>query len=917
MVKKLISTIGKHYFLSLLILLIITAVMGYITYEKFKLKTALTALLPEHTESIINLNKVKEVKGSTDNLVVVLETIDIEKAKEFAVLIDKELKGDPLISSVEYYKDLSFIKDRMLLQVSLSDLTDIKTAIKEKISEKKVDRLTDFGLDDDDSDTEVDDEDNENEGDPFKKEDSTIGSNENSPKITYNNEENKDKEIMEGIIQDKGPEDEGSFEEGDPFREEKSDEKPVLKKGNKYADTSNFLQYLDDTLNKYNTTFSNNFREWRISKDGRVLVVMITPSKPAGDIDFAKKIKKYIEAKTDKIKQNNPQFKDIIVGLSGSYITTIEETNEVKHDVFSSIGLSIGLILLLILLYFGRISLLITIIAPLLAGMIWTSGIFFLFEPHLNLIAAFIFAILLGLGIDFGIHVLSRYIQERKSGKTIDESLLISLTNTGKALVVGGTTTMAAFLSLLFADFQGFSQFGKLASLGVFLNLVAIYFLFPTIIFIFENHLHGFKESKNYYKVLMDIFRKKSIEKSQDDLSKQKFPFVKTIITLFSLIFLFSVAWLVIKPVHFEYNFKKLGKKGGKRQLLQSKYSSAIEYSLSPAVILTESPEETLKIHKALEKLTKTETDIIPQPAIFPFIQPYNVYITYNMTESIKNFASIYSFYPENQEEKFKVLTDIDQMLTESRVSKLKNEEQETIEELRPYLKNAKPFKLNDLPEFAKQIFKNKKGNYEQMLFLYVKLDTSDGKNAIKFAKEIRSIRVDGKPLVVTAQPLIFADILTLMARDGFWISMLSLGFITIILLIFTKSVKKTALLLIPLSFSFLLMFAFMSLFGIKLSFYNMIILPSLIGMGIDNAVHLYHRVSEEDNFMVAYKSIFGSITLATVTTLIGFAGLLTANHNGLNSIGALAIIGMGLSWVVVSIFFPALLQLLYRKKSK
>jgi len=451
--------------------------------------------------------------------------------------------------------------------------------------------------------------------------------------------------------------------------------------------------------------------------------------------------------------------------------------------------------------------------------------------------------------------------------------------------------------------------------LGVFLNLVAIYLIFPTIIFIFENHLHGFKESKNYYKLFLTLFRKKSSEKPQKDINNQIFPFAKTIILSFSIILLFSVVWLVVKPVHFEYNFKKLGKKGGARQILQSKYSSAIESSLSPAVILTESPEETLKIHKALEKLTKTDTDIIPQPAIFPFIQPYNVYMTYNMTNSIKNFASIYSFYPEQQKEKFEVLTEIDEMLTQSRVKNLKKEEQETIEELRPYLKNAKPFKLNDLPEFAKQIFKNKKGSFEEMLFLYVKLDTSDGKNAIKFAKEIRSIRVDGKPLIVTAQPLIFADILTLMLRDGFWISLLSFSFITVILLIFTKSIKETIILLVPLLFSFLLMFTAMSVLGIKLSFYNMIILPSLIGMGIDNAVHLYHRVSEDSNFMNAYKNIFGSITLATLTTLIGFAGLLTANHNGLNSIGALAIIGMTLSWIIVSLFFPAFLQLIHKKR--
>ncbi len=911
-IYKLVDFIVKHYIVVLLLFIAVTAATGYISYKRFKIKTSLTALLPEHSQSVLMLQELNKRKASTDNMVVVLESENIELSKQFAKVIHDELKNDEFISNIEYYRDVSFIKDRLLLQVSIEDLTNIKEKIQEKISEKKVDTITNLGLEEDN--TDIHDEELEDEGDPFKKEEEAKNEKVEKKSNVDFDENIEDKEIVEMIENDEITEEERLEFEGDPFKTaEHKKEKPVLKKADKHADSSNFLQYLNDKLNKYNQSFSSRFKDWRISQDGRILVVMITPVKPAGDIDFSLKLRKHLKEKMDELQSKNPQFKEIDVNFSGAYITTIDETNEVKKDVFSSIGLSIGLIVLVLFLYFGRILLLSTILIPLMSGMIWTAGVFFLFESYLNLIAAFIFAILLGLGIDFGIHCLSRYNQEKENGLSMSDALKVTLTETGFAVIMGGATTIAAFLTLLLADFQGFSQFGKLASLGIVFSLTAIYIVFPLLITIFEKHLGGVKGFKNYYVIIFaKLFKKKEL--------KPAFPFVKTIMisTLFLLIG--SSVLLVIKPIKFEYNFNKLGKKDGKREMIQSKYKSAIENSLSPTVILSDSKEETKKIHDALAELTKTFTDIVPQPAIFPFIGEYNVYVTYNMTESIKTAASVYSFYPEQQEEKYKLLQDIDGMLTKSRIKKLKKEEQESIEELKPYLTKATPFKIDDLPEFTKNLFMDKSGSFDKMLFLYVKVDTSDGRNAIKFAKEIRSIKVDNKKLKVTGQHLIFADILTLMIKDGSFISLLALGVIYLLLLISSRSLKGSILMIMPLIIGMLFTFALMSIFGLKLNFYNIIVLPSLIGMGIDNSIHLYYRIKESktENVMEPYSKIIASISLATITTIIGFAGLLTANHFGLNSIGILTIVGMTAMWMIVAFSMPAFMQyIINRKKNK
>ena len=917
-VIKLVKSIIKHHSLVTIITILFTIITSTIAIQRFKIKTSLTALLPENSESVRVLQEVKKTKGSTDNMIIILENNNTNNLKEFAKIIHDKLLGDPLILTAEYHRNIKFIKDRILFHVPLKDLEEMEVKLRERISKTKFDKITDIGLDNEDINPEKTDSEGDvldTEGDPFKK-DMKNRKLDKDIKVTYN--EDKNATEVEKTLENCDPDtdedcedDNISFDtEGDPFKTKLSNN-PKKGKYKRKKEDNDFLAYLNDKLNTYKTSpYANEFKEWRLSPDGRILVIMLVPSKPAGDVAYAKNLKSHLKKIIKTLKQKHPKYKDIKINYSGSYITTVEETSEVKKDVVSSIGLSIFLILLVLFLYFGKLKSVLTILTPLLIGMVWTSGIFFIFDSYLNLIAAFIFAILLGLGIDFGIHILHRYLHERHNNKDIEEALLISMTETGKSIVIGGLTTSAAFFSLIFADFKGFSQFGRLASLGILLNIISIYVIFPILVIFFENSSKGFGIRRNWYKI---IFSKLFKTINQNIFIKTKLTIVIVTLALTGV----AITRLIEKPVKFEYDFRKLNKKSKTKKKLVRRYSSATKLSLSPAVILTTSAKETKDIHDVLAKLTKNQEDLVRQPAIFPIIKEYNVVKTYNMTKSIDTFGSIYSFYPNHQKEKQKVLQSINKMLTESRIKHLSPDEQKSVKEIRPYLLSAVPFKLDELPQFIKNIFKDKKGNYDKMLFLYVKLNTTNGKNAIKFANEIRSIRVNGKKLKVTAQSLIFADILILIVRDSYKVTIISFIFVLLILLIFNRSIKKTLIMIIPLILGLLATLFFMSYFNIKLSFFNMMIIPTLIGMGIDNSVHLMHvyENTKKYNIYFAYKNIIGSITLSTATTMIGFAGLLTANHQGLNSIGELAIIGMSSMWFMIFIPMPAILQLLSKNK--
>jgi predicted RND superfamily exporter protein len=102
-----------------------------------------------------------------------------------------------------------------------------------------------------------------------------------------------------------------------------------------------------------------------------------------------------------------------------------------------------------------------------------------------------------------------------------------------------------------------------------------------------------------------------------------------------------------------------------------------------------------------------------------------------------------------------------------------------------------------------------------------------------------------------------------------------------------------------------------------KLNFFNMIVVPTVFGTSIDNAIHIYHRYEEmgKRSLMKVLKTSGGAALMSSMTNILGFLGLVFANHSGLASIGKLAIAGMAACLFTTLIYFPAALQWLSDKK--
>jgi predicted RND superfamily exporter protein len=106
-----------------------------------------------------------------------------------------------------------------------------------------------------------------------------------------------------------------------------------------------------------------------------------------------------------------------------------------------------------------------------------------------------------------------------------------------------------------------------------------------------------------------------------------------------------------------------------------------------------------------------------------------------------------------------------------------------------------------------------------------------------------------------------------------------------------------------------------MVLFGVQFNMANLLFLPLIIGIGIDNGVHIVHSyratAKYEGESIPLTKSTAKAITLAALTTIVGFGSLMISGHRGIYSLGLLVALGVGSVLIASLTTLPSLLAIL------
>lgn len=171
---------------------------------------------------------------------------------------------------------------------------------------------------------------------------------------------------------------------------------------------------------------------------------------------------------------------------------------------------------------------------------------------------------------------------------------------------------------------------------------------------------------------------------------------------------------------------------------------------------------------------------------------------------------------------------------------------------------------------------------------------------------------------VVASTPFILVDILEGLDREVHRLIPLSLVAVALIVFVALRRLGLASLAIMPVVLGLLGMAAAMNLLELDLDMFNLAALLFVIGIGVDDGVHLTVRWAQTRHRRADIVSVWfetgAAVLLTSLTTMIGFGSLLLTRHAGLRSMGLLAVVGIAAATAVALLVMPAILWLTRRR---
>lgn len=210
-------------------------------------------------------------------------------------------------------------------------------------------------------------------------------------------------------------------------------------------------------------------------ENGTTLIMMVYPPSVGTDLTSNRELLDAVERVVAKV--NPASFHpSISVHYTGEVMDMLEEQGALVRDLVVSTLIVLLAVALVIALYFRLARSLLLTYGPLVMGATWTLAISYLAIGHLNPNTAFLGAIIVGNGINYGLILLARYLEERRGGQDLELSLARALKNSWLATGTAAFGASLSYASLGATGFRGFNEFGFMGGVGMVLCWLATYF---------------------------------------------------------------------------------------------------------------------------------------------------------------------------------------------------------------------------------------------------------------------------------------------------------------------------------------------------------------------------------------------------------------------------------------------------------
>ena len=701
------------------------------------------------------------------------------------------------------------------------------------------------------------------------------------------------------------------------------------------------LDNVDETLSGKKTEGSlfdlnQGQGEYFFTASGRLLVMRILPTKDFGALDV---VGKPLAAVRQALESTRAEFPGLEVGLTGRPALQADEMETTDRDMTRAAIIAVlfvGVLFMVVLHGWLRPFL---VLLSLAMAMAWSFGFATVTVGELNLLSVVFALVLVGIGVDFGIHVVMRYVEAHGKGLGVEDSVRVALLRTGPGVILGAVTSVCAFYSVLGSDFIGLAQLGLIGGTGVLFCLISMMVVLPAML------LQAGKKK---------LFPSSIPRITAMPLLERFFKRPKLVLGILLLITLLALPGLF--KVRFNYNLLELQARGLESVEYEMILVEAADESSWYAIITARTLEEVKGLTKKLMSIpsvgrVESVLDFIPDqqeqksaeyrkaarallnvPDQLPQKHPLNeqqlIAALLHVSETLENLAEKLFVAGAKKELSLveKNMDAVDSAILQlgqypGRISRLKGLESalgqdiiSSLSQLKRWL-GAKSVTPNNLPPSLRDLYVGKDGSFQ--IKISPTGDVWDFDALGHFLKDLRKVdpHVSGVPVGVYESA-------RLMHRTFLQAAALTILLVSLILWLYARSVRYVMLTILPLSISMLWLLELMGWLGLHFNLANFFAIPILIAIGVDGGVHFLARWREIEPMLADRPTQSGvgglfftgtptAVALSFTTTMIGFGGLLFAQHRGLASLGAIMVLGSLMGMLACLFVLPPILKLM------
>jgi uncharacterized protein len=661
------------------------------------------------------------------------------------------------------------------------------------------------------------------------------------------------------------------------------------------------------------TRYADVPRGYLLTGDDRVGMLLLWLVKD-NDGNFAEYAKS-LGLLRDIVAQVKARHPETTVGLTGLPVMENDEMESSTSTMTQAGILSFVGVAVLYVAGFGCFRHPIMAVIALMLPMAWSFGYITLAVGHLNILSSAFGTIVIGLGSDFAVYHIAQYLRLRGQSLSTRDALLETARSVGPGITTGALSTALAFFVIGLTGFPGVAELGIVAGGGIVLCWVAAMTVLPAMIQWYDNKwpLGRMPPPLDLYVWLKPL------------LDRPRLLVTSCLIGTALLSLGIGLLWYD----HNLLNLQAVGLESVEleKQLLQRNSMSASfavsiaatpeelvarkkEFLALPLVdsvreIATCVPERTEAKRPIIERIHRRLADVPHEPPTIPVIplaqldgvlaRLQQFMVASARTTEVQSLQEVRSLIGGlSEQEYFRRLSTFQQAMAADLLGRLHAVRSAA---------DPEPPRCSDLPEGLVSRFVGRDGRY--LMQIYSKADVWNMESMEQFVQQVRSVDPDA-----TGNPMQVYESSRQMKRAYEQAAWYALIMVVATVYLDFRSVRATALALVPLALAMLQLFGLMGLLNIPLNPANMIVLPLILGVGVDIGVHIVHDYHREPAPYRMSGSTTTAIVVNTLMNMVGFGSLMIASHRGIYSLGRVLTLGMTCN-LLSGLVMPSLLRLL------